>query len=177
MRGRSGRRGPIERRCRRFSSRGAGGHWDGVAGRTCGRCHRLRLQARRGGVRPTLLQDSDEAIAQRVVGLDVARMLGIVVQGRAQLGDGPGQHARGDVAMAPDLVEQFIAAQQLARTAQQDQQYGESLGLQRLGLALAQQGMGRGIHLDGIEAIAPERATISLGAIARLHRRFLTPPS
>ena len=104
-------------------------------------------------------------------------MLRIVVQGRAQLGDGPGQHARGDVAMAPDLVEQFIAAQQLARTAQQDQQYGESLGLQRLGLALAQQGMGRGIHLDGIEAIAPERATISLGAIARLHRRFLTPPS
>ena len=149
----------------------------GVDGPVGGRRHRLRRQARRGRFRPGLLQGSDEAVAQRVLGLDVARMLRIVVQGRAQLGDGPGQHARGDVAMAPDLVEQFIAAQQLARTAQQGQQHGKCLWLQRLGLALAHQGMGRGIDLDGIEAIAPERATVFLGAIAGLHRRFLTPPS
>ena len=108
-------------------------------------------------------------------GLDVARLLRIVVQRRAQLGDGAGQHARGDVAMPPHLVEQLVASQQFARSAQQRQQHRERLGLQRLRFAIAQQGMGGRVDHDAIELEARIQAVVAGGGWSGpgLHRHFL----
>lgn len=157
--------------------RGMGMRRRGVDGPVGGRRHRLRRQARRGRFRPGLLQGSDEAVAQRVLGLDVARMLR--TSSRAARSWAMARVSTPGVTWRWPQTWSSSSSRPSSSPgrAQQGQQHGKCLWLQRLGLALAHQGMGRGIDLDGIEAIAPERATVFPGAIAGLHRRFLTPPS
>ena len=101
------------------------------------------------------LQRADEAVPQRVLRHDVARTLRIVVERMAQLRDGAREYAGRDVAVAPDAVEQVVAADQLARALQQGQQHGEGLGLDRLHAARAQQGVRGLVDHDIAEAIAP----------------------
>ncbi|MNF05138.1 hypothetical protein D3C80_2048030 [compost metagenome] len=71
----------------------------------------------------------------------------------AELGDHPGQDAGGDMAMTPDLVQQFIATDQLAGPAQQHQQHRERLRLDRLRQSRARQGMRGRVDHDVVESV------------------------
>ena len=73
----------------------------------------------------------------------------------AQLRDGTREYAGRDVAVAPDAVEQVVAADQLTPALQQGQQHGEGLQLDRLHAARAQQGVRGLVDHDIAEAIAP----------------------
>jgi hypothetical protein len=60
--------------------------------------------------------------------LDVARVRRIVPQRAPQLGHDAIEHARRDVAMAPDGIEQAFALDRLARVRQQLQEHRVRLG-------------------------------------------------
>ena len=72
-------------------------------------------------------------------GVQVARRLRVFAQRMPQQGHHPVQHPRGDVAMAPDGVEDLVAGEHLAGPAGEQRQHGEGLGFQRLLDAVAQQ--------------------------------------
>ena len=81
-------------------------------------------------------------------------MVGIVAEYVAQLGDGTGEHAGGDVAMTPHGIQQLVMRNHLAGVAQQHQQGHEDLGLDGKGLSVATQGVRACINHDTVEAIA-----------------------
>lgn len=68
---------------------------------------------------------ADEAIAPAMPGLDVARGLGIVAQGLADLVDGRLQDAFADVLAGPEGVENFGFGEQPVRVLEQVAQHGE----------------------------------------------------
>ncbi|MNE78866.1 hypothetical protein D3C80_1753080 [compost metagenome] len=78
--------------------------------------------------------------------------MGVLAQGVPDQGDHAVEHTGGDVAMAPDRVEDLVPAEHLARRAGQQLEHGEGLGLQRLWLARAQQAPARQVQDDVVEA-------------------------
>ena len=72
-----------------------------------------------------------------MLGLNVSGVLRVVAEHVSQLRYHPGEHARGDVAMAPHVVQQIVARYQFTFVPEQDQQYRERLGLDGLRLSRA----------------------------------------
>ena len=70
-------------------------------------------------------------------GVQQARMVGVFAQRMPQQGDDPVQHSRGDVAVAPDGIQDLIPGEDAAGLGGQQGEYGECLGLQRLLFARA----------------------------------------
>lgn len=96
-----------------------------------------------------------------MVGLDIARTVVVIAQRRPHLGNGAGQHPRGDVAVAPDPVQQLVARYQRARALQQGQQHRERLGLQLVGFTRANEHVARRVDFDIREAKVPPVAIVT----------------
>jgi hypothetical protein len=124
-------------------------------------------------------QLADEPVPQRMLGLDVARVLGVVAEGRTQLGDDPGQDARGNVAMTPDQIQQFVPADQFASATQQDEQDGEGLRLHRVVGAVSGKSVRGCVDDDVVETVALGRRPALACHPEGVHRQNLmaTSPS
>ena len=72
-------------------------------------------------------------------GMQVARALRVFPQCMPQQGHHPVEHARGDVAMAPDRVEDLVAAEHPSWHSGKEGEHAEGLGFQWLLDAAAQQ--------------------------------------
>ena len=110
-----------------------------VQGRSKTQCERCR--ARRAG------QWRDETVAQAAHGLDAAWRLDVVTQRASQLDDEAIERCLGDIGVAPDCIEQVVAAEHLIRMGQKFEQHRERLGLETDFRPGAGQPMRTDIHL------------------------------
>ena len=84
-------------------------------------------------------------------GVQVARRFRVLAERVPQQGHQPVQHPRGDVAVAPDGVEDLVAGEDPAGGAGEQRQHGEGLGFQRLLDAVAQQAPAREVDRGFVE--------------------------
>ena len=141
-------------------------------------CDRARL-LRRGNGAPAgfRLQCADEPVSERMLGLDIARSLGVIAQSRPQLGNGAGQYPRRDVPVAPDGIQQFVAGNQRAGVTQQDQQHRERFRFQGYRAVGPDQRMRAGVHRNVAKAVALAGESLASQGAGRLHHENLMRPS
>ena len=147
-RARHGRRdGPVQRSRRREDFRGEGGLRD-------------------------LAQSADEAIAAARHRLDVARLLGVVLQRGAQVADGRLQHRFADELVAPHVVEQGALRDERVRGACQGAKKSKRLRREVQRLAAIDEAR---LGFVDLEPVKPDSQRCRRGRRARCHGRPRVP--
>ena len=129
------------------------------------RCRRAEDFGGDGGFRD-LAQRADEPIAAARHRLDVARLLGVVLQRGAQIADRRLQHRLADELVAPHVVEQRALGDERVRCAGQGTKKGKRLGREVHRLAAIDEAR---LGFIDLEAVEPDSERRRNGRRARRH--------